>query len=265
MPNFFWELSVLGSRWRNRLRYVFAAPSAYRNWWAMVLPKLGISVILELRNGLRYLVRSGRTDLGIINEAVILNPYLSGGLLAVSEDSIVVDVGANIGDFTMQAAQLCRLGRVIAVEPISEQARMLGIHVLLNDFDNVTHVHAALGGHEGQVDMHVEGGFSSAYWGGDNIEKVRMTTLPLLMREQRIQHIHLLKLDCEGAEWDILPAAEEVLPQIDQICMEFHNARGWTSDKLAQWLRERGYKVWHTSGSWNGLLWARRSEARQNA
>src|SRR5208337_3994018 len=81
-----------------------------------------------------------------------------------------------------------------------------------------------------------------------------------LMKELAIERINLLKLDCEGAEWDILPAAEEVLPKIQQICMEFHSMQGWTPEKLAVWLSEPGYKVRHTSGSWNGLLWAYRSQ-----
>src|SRR5690349_6969834 len=127
-----WKLSVLVSRWRNRLRYLLAAPVAYRNWWALVLPKLGVSVVLELRNGLRYLVRSGKTDLAVVNEAAILNPYLGPGYVTLMQDAIVVDVGANIGDFTMQSARLCPRGRVIAVEPVTEHVRMIEVQVLLN-------------------------------------------------------------------------------------------------------------------------------------
>lgn len=37
-----------------------------------------------------------------------------------------------------------------------------------------------------------------------------------------------------------------------------HRANGWTPERLAVWLRDRGFKVQHTSGSWNGLLWAER-------
>jgi hypothetical protein len=93
---------------------------------------------------------------------------------------------------------------------------------------------------------------------GPALEDVRQTTLPRLMDDYQLPHIDLLKLDCEGAEWDILPAAETAFPRIRQICMEYHCERGWTPDRLAAWLRDRGYQVWHTSGLWNGLLWATR-------
>ncbi len=256
MSSFLWELSVLGSRWRNRVRYLLAAPLAYRNWWAMLLPKFGVGVVLELRSGLRYLVRPGESDLAVVNEAAILNPYLGPGYLTLPEDAIVVDIGANIGDFTMQSARLCPQGRVIAVEPVSEHVRMIAVQTLLNSVENVTCFHAALGGSEGEVDIHIDGAQSSAHRSGRRAERVRLTTLSKLMREVGIDRITLLKLDCEGAEWDILAAAEEVLPQVEQICMEFHCGQGWTPDKLASWLRERGYKVWHTPGPWNGFLWA---------
>ncbi len=82
-----WKLLVFRSRWRDRLRYLLAAPHLYRNWWAWPLPKLGVSVVLELRNGLRYFVRSGSTDLAVVNEATTLNSYLGPGYLKLQEDS----------------------------------------------------------------------------------------------------------------------------------------------------------------------------------
>jgi len=258
MSDISWRLSVLASRWRNRLRYLAAAPSTYRNWWALPLPKLGISVVLELRNGLRYLVRNGNGDLGVVNEAAMLDPYLGPGFLTLPEDALVIDVGANIGDFTMQAARACPRGRVIAIDPVRSHTQMVALQTLLNQFGNVTCIQAALGKCEGEIEIHVDGGRSSAYWGKGETDRVRLTTLPQLVREMGIDRITLLKMDCEGAEWDILPSAEDIFPRIDQICMEFHCSRGWTPEKLALWLSDRGYDVRHTGGSWNGTLWATR-------
>ena len=79
------------------------------------------------------------------------------------------------------------------------------------------------------------------------------------MSEHHLDTVDLLKLDCEGAEWDILPAGAGVLPRVQQIAMEFHGERGWTAERLAEWLRERGYVVTHTGGEWNGVLWATRN------
>ena len=113
--------------------------------------------------------------------------------------------------------------------------------------------------------MHLCGSASSAFHGDGDAITVCMTTLPKLMQDYGIQRVDLLKLDCEGAEWDILPTAEDVLPRIRQICMEFHCRGEWTPAKLANWLRVRGYEVWHTAGPWNGLLWASRPQSSPGA
>lgn len=114
-----WRLTVLATRLRNRVRYVLNVPRVFRNWSAWPLPKLGVNKF-SLRNGLRFFVRGGTTDLGVLNEAAIQNPYLEPGHIELRQDAVVMDVGANMGDFAIQAAALCPLGRVYAIEPVSE-------------------------------------------------------------------------------------------------------------------------------------------------
>ena len=252
-----WTLSVAISRWRHRLEYVMRAPFVYRNWWALVLPKLGISTTLVLRDGTRYFVRPGTTDLSVVNEIAFINPYLGRGLISIPPDAIVIDIGANIGDFSVQAASRCPAGRVLAIEPVPEYGRMIERQARLNGLRNVTWIPSAVGGYEGEMES---AALADLYREGELPPTVPVTTLPALLAAQGIARVTLLKMDCEGAEWDILPAAEAVLPAVDQICMEFHCGRGWTPPKLADWLRERGYTVEHTAGPWNGLLWARREK-----
>lgn len=248
-----WALSVALSRWRHRAAYALRSPFVYRNWWALLLPKLGYDTTLVLRNGLRYSVRGGTNDLAVVNEAAILDPYLGPGHVTLAPDATVIDAGANIGDFSIRAAAACPRGRVLAIEPVTELGQRIDLQARLNGLANVTWLPLALGGHDGDLDR---GALSALYRGDSGPSHIPVTTLPTLLSTRQIARVHLLKLDCEGAEWDILPAAEPVLPAIDQICMEFHCERGWTPPRLAAWLRERGYVVVHTAGPWNGLLWA---------
>lgn len=258
-----WEIRVFSRRLQNRAFYAVRVPFIFRNWWCWPLPKLGIDTVLELRNGLRFFVRGATTDLAAINESVMLNPYLSSGHIELNEDAVVVDVGANIGDFTMQVARKCPNGRVFAIEPLSECISVLNRNKILNRFANVYIVNGALGDHEGEIELSAAGIVSTVYPRiGQAIptEVVRLTTLQWLIEEWQLERIDVLKLDCEGAEWDILPSARKFLPRIRQICMEFHPGRGWTGAKLADFLRENGYVVWYQADApWTGLLWARRS------
>jgi FkbM family methyltransferase len=255
-----WESQVFFSKWRSRTRYLLAAPRVFRNWWAWPLPKLGIGVVLETRSGMRFLVRPRTTDLATLNEALVTRPYLCSDLIDLTADSVVVDVGANIGDFSIEVATLCPRGRIIAVEPVIESAAMIEINKLLNELTNIEVVQVALGSSEAEVEINLAGNFSSLYWKNEGqVQKVRQTSLARLMEERQIGHIDLLKMDCEGAEWEILPNSSEVLPHVRQICMEFHPMNGWTGDKLATYLRNAGYKVEFTEGGWNGALWATRA------
>ena len=253
------RLSVFATRLRNRIEYAPKIPRVYRNWWAWPLPRLGVNTVLELRNGLRFSVRAGTTDLAVLNEAVFMNPYLGHGHVELREDSVVMDVGANMGDFAIQAAARCPLGRVYAVEPMSEYSSLLETNKRLNRLSNIEIIQVALGDHEGEISLSVAGAESGAYFNGTTrTETARLTTLPQLMRDCGLERIDLLKIDCEGSEWDILPAAHAVLPRIRQICMEIHPCRGWTAEKLAEWLRASGYEVWYDEPPSKSILWARR-------
>lgn len=264
MTRFRWTCSVWFSRWRRSTRYLVALPFTYRNWWAVPLPKLGRSTVLELRNGTKYFVRAGSNDLAAVNETAIVNPYLAAPGIVLAADATVVDIGAYIGDFTMQAARACPRGRVIAVEPAGANVDMIVTQMSLNRITHVEPVHAAIGGAPGRVGVTSQGvsgrvderGMRDASGGG--AENVEMITLAQLLDRCRIGIVDLLKIDCEGSEWDILPAADPVLPRVRQIAMEFHCERGWTATALAAWLRARGFVVSHTGGAWNGLLWATR-------
>ena len=234
MNRLVWTASVWLSRCRNTARYAIALPFTYRNWWAVPLPKLGKSVVLELRDGTKYLVRAGTTDLAAVNEAAILNPYLRSPYIVLPEDATVIDIGANIGDFTMQVARRCPRGRIFAVEPVSAHVQMIEAQIALNHLSHVQTVRAAVGATCQMTRVTAAGTASRVSEREDSAEVVEMITLERLMEDYSIDTLDLLKLDCEGAEWDILPAAERVLPRVRQICMEFHCERGWTAAKLAR-------------------------------
>lgn len=214
--------------------------------------------LLCLKNGSKYIVRPGTGDLGVINEAAIMNPYFGSGAVSLTSDSIVLDVGANIGDFSVQAARRCQTGRVYAIEPIQENCEQIKRHVNLNNLLNVDLFQLALGGYNGDINIHVNGSMSSTQWGSGESRQVPQLTLPQFMQLANIKTIDLLKLDCEGAEWELLPAAESVISSIRQICMEYHNGK-LDADWLDNWLTKHGFTVARTRSPWNGMLWAWRS------
>jgi FkbM family methyltransferase len=221
-----------------------------KNPHQLVLDRLGWRTrpyTILLRNGLRMELRPKRGDRYTFYEAVIRGDYTAHGQL-VPSGGTVIDVGANIGCFTLLAARAVGpTGRVFAVEPNSATFRQLQHNISINGLRNVTAVRAAIGGSVGRVSLHSSSIslFCSTYKSVNDVtisgevEQVQMTTLLQFMEENGIAHCDYLKLDCEGSEYDILndlPAG-----MVSEISVEFHRVNGARPFYTAQRLSESGF------------------------
>ena len=75
--------------------------------------------------------------------------------------------------------------------------------------------------------------------------KVNAVTLADVLTEHALDSVDLLKLDCEGAEYEILMSApEETLAEVQRIVMEYHNVDAeHTHIQLIRFLEAAGYTV----------------------
>jgi FkbH-like protein/FkbM family methyltransferase len=71
----------------------------------------------------------------------------------------------------------------------------------------------------------------------------RLTSVSDLIRENEIDKIDLLKIDAEKSELEIIKGIENCdWPKIDQIVMEIHDRTGETVKRIEELLREKGYR-----------------------
>ena len=140
------------------------------------------------------------------------------------KDRVVIDFGANIGSFSLYAA-LLGAKQVISVEPISalydtflKNIRRLG----LTNITTLKNIVAEEGNKFLPVSLNSNTGANSMYNVSDKYEVVETITFAEIMN--RIQgHDILMKLDCEGGEYDVLLNAKpEHLTRISEIMMEIH-------------------------------------------
>ncbi len=93
--------------------------------------------------------------------------------------------------------------------------------------------------------------------GGAAVREVTIETLPLddVFDQNKIEVCDLLKIDCEGAEYAILPAiSTSTYRRIRYIAMEYHNGR---LDDLRMWLKAGGFEIISVVGDDVGILKAR--------
>jgi len=254
---FRWKLMVLGSLFVNGVKIALRAPLMYRNWvyflWSRFSDQEGT---LVLRNGLRFWIRPHSSDRAAITEVLVLGCYS-----AVPEGSVVVDVGGNIGAFSLAAS--LRAAVVYTLEPVRANFEMLRRNIELNKAGNIIAERLAMAGENGECEMSVAGVSSSMHYreAKAKVEKVPTITLERFLEERGISQVDYLKMDCEGSEWDIvLKAPPAVLARIKHIEMEFHNLGAQTNPRmLEEHLSLAGFRSTYSAGErFNGGLVATR-------
>lgn len=158
----------------------------------------------------------GPTDRIVIREIFGENVYR----IAASdvENAVVVDIGANIGAFSVYAASL-GAKRVIAVEPEPDNYRVLQANA--EAFPQITTRQLAIWETEGE--QHLFHSHGAARITPDGPVIVPTKTLEQLFVEEQIDTCAVLKVDTEGSEYPIFRATPPaLLARIAYIAIEFH-------------------------------------------
>lgn len=208
--------------------------------------------ILETRDGIRLYARENVWDARIIREIFVQRPYLRG-FRDLPAAPVVVDVGGYIGDFSVYAARRMNASRVIVYEPTSENWRMLVDNIALNHLESrIVAVNEAVG-ESGTLELNVDVDgqeiHSSAYWYPEASKReVPSITLDELLSTHQLAHVDLLKVDCEGGEYDIFThASDDALARIQRFTMEWHlvgDATQTLRGAMVNRLRDSGFRMW---------------------
>jgi FkbM family methyltransferase len=227
----------------------------FENWWVIGLRLLGVGgpgdTILRLRkSGLRFRVRTAM-DVWVVKEVCLDRDYERGGLQP-QDGWTIIDVGAGIGDFSISLAARYSRSRVIALEPFPRSFRALQENVALNRLDNVTALPYALGAASGPQRLRAgaaEPGQSSTARVGRGVaekpEEVPGRSLAALFEDLGIERCDALKMDCEGAEYEILMSSDDAtLRKIENLAVEYHDTyTEHEHGELVAFLEEKGYAV----------------------
>lgn len=165
----------------------------------------------------------------------------------------VIDIGANVGVFTVWAAQELEPGRIIAIEPSPQSARLLRENLTRNEIANAEVIEVAVGGQRDEVSLYRRGDSErNTVYPRDRVGsrfelagRVRMIMLDDVFELFRVESCDLLKLDCEGAEYEILFGASEAsLTRIRHIVGEYHEGLNeHMAHELRDFLQHRGFEV----------------------
>jgi amino acid adenylation domain-containing protein/non-ribosomal peptide synthase protein (TIGR01720 family)/FkbM family methyltransferase len=230
----------------------------------------------ELPDGQTIVHLNRRETEFLFREIFVKYGYLQHGI-EIGPGACVFDVGANIGLFSLFAAQHTAGVRLFAFEPLPAIHKVLRANVALHDLDAQI-FDCALGSRDGSVELayfpHMTG-LSGCASGDDVRETVRaylraqaetplsdaelevilsdrlqhetvrcrVRTLSSVIREHGVSRIDLLKIDVEGAELHVLEGIEpEHWPAIRQIVIELHDVDGRLR-RVTELLQAHGFRI----------------------
>lgn len=214
---------------------------------------------LKLRDGLRFRV-STLMDAWIIKETLLDREYEAVSL-PLEPNWTVLDIGAALGDYAIWAARQLPQGKVIAIEPFPRSVKLLRENLVLNSISNVEVAEVAIGGQDGQSALQIVTGqavqhstVSQTAAGGSL--PVTICSLGTFLEENQIEKVDFLKIDCEGAEYEILfSCTEGTLAKIQRICMEVHDGvTRYSCKDMVAFLEKNGYHTRLTPNPVHGEL-----------
>lgn len=175
---------------------------------------------LRFRNGLVLRGRPQDTPILLFFEVFAAGCYRR--LADPSDGSVVADIGANIGAFTLDWIQRNPRTHVHAYEPDPDTCAVLRENVAANGLESrATIWNDAVARTDGQIAFERSSlSVGSRIGNGDlSVSSVSLATVL-----DRAGALALIKLDVEGAEADVLEAGASVLPRVRQLVGEYHEA-----------------------------------------
>jgi FkbM family methyltransferase len=196
--------------------------------WREVLPRAAVGETvseIRLRNGFKIVAPAENNLWPIFSDIWYHAAYTK--YCAIPKNGLVVDVGANVGVFSLFASRVAAL--VYALEPASSNFSRLISNI--SKAQNIVPLNLACAAQDGRMTLAL--GVDAVTCSLKTIplagrkETVEVVSLSTLFERYNIRHCDFLKLDCEGSEFDIILQSDpSVFEQVNCIVMEYHDHLG---------------------------------------
>ena len=214
----------------SKIQILLNSRKIFKNWhiYPKVYWQLGNDkfAVFETTTDLKIKIRVKSTDLMALTNVWMINEY-DVNSFKINQNDIVIDVGAHIGLFSLLVSQFCKTGKIFSFEPIRENFDLLVSNLELNHIENIFPFNVGVSKNSGKLNLFLNNDQSahSIFPNGSKSIAVDSISLQKIFDEKKISACKLLKLDCEGAEYDIIDSLPvEYLDKIQNMVIEYHFA-----------------------------------------
>jgi len=212
----------------SKVRILVRSWKILKNWYLYPLVYFKLTkkdyVIFETRSGLKIKIRVNSTDLMALTHVWMIQEY-SGDDFPISNDDVIIDVGAHIGLFALFASQFCKNGKIFCYEPIKENYKILIENIEMNQIQNIFPNNLAVTKKTSRVKIFLNDDQSghSMFIQNKNFVEVDSKSLSDIFIDNGIKECDFLKLDCEGAEYEIVESlSADLFTKINKTVIEYH-------------------------------------------
>ena len=172
---------------------------------------------------------------------------------------LVIDIGANRGQFALVARNEFPEARIISFEPLAVPAAIF--QDLFREDERVRLIQAAIGAEDGEAPIHISARDDSSsllpisnlqseiFSGTEEVGSVTIKVGPLgsFLTAEELATPALLKLDVQGYEYEALKGCESLLKRFSYVYCECSFVELYSGQKLASdviaWLAARGFRL----------------------
>jgi FkbM family methyltransferase len=195
---------------------------------------------LEVARNKYRIVYSEDTPPEFLQETYVRQIYTRFPEFVAGPGDVVLDVGAQFGDFALLCAKGLGAKRVVAFEPHPENFRILQKNLALNGEVRVE-AEKVLVSDRNDADTTISGSRTVQTSGAGPRLQVQSRTLD----SYGFSQVSLLKIDVEGYELQVLEGARDLLQRLHpRVILETHSLR--LDRAVDDFLRERGYDRRHS-------------------
>jgi len=189
-----------------------------------------------------------QADKSVMKEIFELREYKEAETIIKSAKAPIIDAGAHAGFFVLYCRALNPEVKIFALEPDEDNLELLNQHLEINNLKNIEVIPAALAGKSGlrdfyiSTDSHNHSLFKVLVPKINKNAKIKTYSLDDLLKEQGIEKVALLKLDIEGAEYEVLKNFTS-WEKLKNIALEYHDFGDFKHQEIEKILTVNGFKV----------------------
>jgi FkbM family methyltransferase len=234
-----------------KFKIIIRVMKLFKNWWMYPIVYLKLTkkskVIFETKEGIKILIRVNSTDIMALTTVWLIEEYSKHNFKIKKTDTII-DVGAHIGLFSLYCSQICKEGKIYAFEPMVENYDILKSNIQLNEILNIKTKNCAISKSSSKIIIYKNNDESghSKFIETDNPIEVTSKSLNDIFDNEKIEKCNLLKLDCEGSEYEIIDSLKDKnLQKIEKMVIEYHLADSNPEllENLKSKLKSKSYKI----------------------